>query len=80
VRGARVSSLYSCTGIVSILRTDSVPPCLHSHAPRYARPVKSKPDKPPADAELKRRIEDLIAYKGGGTKPVGVLALRVGAA
>src|SRR5205809_4138215 len=25
-----------------------------------------KRDKPPLDAELKRRIEELIAYKGGG--------------
>src|SRR5213082_3840261 len=25
-----------------------------------------KRDKPPVDAELKRRIEELIAYKGGG--------------
>src|SRR5437879_4054829 len=28
-----------------------------------------KRDKPPADAELKRRIEELIAYKGGGHNP-----------
>src|SRR5438093_4023263 len=28
-----------------------------------------KRDKPPVDAELKRRIEELIAYKGGGHNP-----------
>src|SRR5205809_1140087 len=28
-----------------------------------------KRDKPPLDAELKRRIEELIAYKGGGHNP-----------
>src|SRR2546430_8128423 len=28
-----------------------------------------KRDKPPGDAELKRRIEELIAYKGGGHNP-----------
>jgi uncharacterized protein (TIGR00730 family) len=28
-----------------------------------------KTEKPPADPELKRRIEDLIAYKGGGHNP-----------
>jgi uncharacterized protein (TIGR00730 family) len=28
-----------------------------------------KMEKPPADPELKRRIEDLIAYKGGGHNP-----------
>ena len=26
-------------------------------------------EKPPADPELKRRIQDLIAYKGGGHNP-----------
>jgi hypothetical protein len=29
-------------------------------------PMKSKPDRPPADPELRRRIEQLIAFKGGG--------------
>jgi uncharacterized protein (TIGR00730 family) len=33
---------------------------------RYARPVNIKPEKPPADLELRRRIEELIKYKGGG--------------
>jgi uncharacterized protein (TIGR00730 family) len=33
---------------------------------RYARPVNNKPEKPPADLELRRRIEGLIKYKGGG--------------
>ena len=28
-----------------------------------------KADKPPGDPELKRRIQELIAYKGGGHNP-----------
>src|SRR5216684_6594539 len=31
-----------------------------------------KAEKPPVDVELKRRIEDLIAYKGGGFNPEAV--------
>jgi uncharacterized protein (TIGR00730 family) len=34
----------------------------------YARRM-IKADKPPADPELKRRIQELIAYKGGGYNP-----------
>src|SRR5258708_40259472 len=31
-----------------------------------------KTEKPPVDLELKRRIEELIAYKGGGHNPEAV--------
>lgn len=30
------------------------------------RPMNNKPEKPPVDPELKRRIEELIAFRGGG--------------
>src|SRR5258708_2857116 len=38
----------------------------------FSPPLKKKAEKPPVDPELKRRIEELIAYKGSGHNPDAV--------